>query len=124
MLTMSVPDVPPTVSIRQGPLTFRGRPVHGRNPSDGERTRIDNSLCASSLHPEALALALFLLTYDEYGPTSKRALDRRLGSGSRAARSLHTLRLAGLTHQVGQVIYVSDVPITAARRATFMAGDE
>ncbi len=121
---MSVPDAPPPVSIRQGLLTFRGRPVHGRDPSDGERTRIDNSLCASGLHPEALGLLLFLLSYDEYGPISKRGLDRQQGSKSRAARSLHTLRLAGLTHQVGQVIYVSDVPITAARRAAFMAGDE
>jgi hypothetical protein len=120
----SVPDVPPAVSNPQGLLTFRGRPVHGRHPSDGDRTRIDKSLATSGLHPEALGLLLFLLSYDEYGPTSKRGLDRQRGTKSRAARSLHALRLAGLTHRVGDVIYVSDVPITAWRRAAFIVGDE
>ena len=120
---MSVPHVP-TPKSNPPLLTFRGRPVHGRHASDVDRTRIDSSLSTSGLHPEALSLLLFLLSYDEYGPTSKRALDRQQGSGSRATRSLHTLRLAGLTHRIGNVIYVSDVPISPARRAAFMAGDE
>lgn len=110
---------PPPGSHR---LTFRGRPAHGR--PDSEHTRVDDSLITRKISPQGLALALFLLSYDEYGPTSMRKLAQAVGLSSLAlSRALHELRLLGLTQRVGQLIYVSDIPVTSARRAAFIGGE-
>lgn len=103
-------------------LTFRGRPVRGR--PDAAHTRVDDSFLNRKISLEAYALGLYLLSYDEYGPTSMRSLARAVRLKSLAlTRALHELRKLGLTQRVGQVVYVSDVPITAARRAEFIGGE-